>query len=226
MINEIDFRLKNWAATIIGDQFDISFEHPRKIDNKSEVSIYLFALENAPTTSLAREIPMQMALSYLITVKADDQVMSHKLLGTLLLAAKSSSDFEIGFPAFSPEFWLAFGVVPMPYFIIKVPLIIPRQLIPEPTIKLQPTINVSPIARLTGLVLGPTKVPIHGATVIVGTSKSLTDKNGLFVIAVDTKNQHEFNCKVEVKGRQFSISLPLPEEPNMPVIIHLDALEV
>ncbi len=230
MIDEIDRRLKEWIATVINSQLAITFEHPGTQQNQSAVSVYLYGMESSTSNSTTREIPVQIALSYLLTVQSDDQVESHKYLGKILYAAKSQSDMEVGFPALPAQFWQAMGTAPLPHFSLHVPLVIPRETEHCPTIKARPHIGVSSIIQITGIVVGPLDQPIPDAKIILPHSKKVTytDNKGLFSITADANSQRAFNCKIDAKGKQFSISVPMQQilkTPHVPFTIHLD-LEV
>ena len=228
MIDEIDHSLKEWIAAVIGESFDVSFEHPGKSNNKPTVSVYLFSMENAAPSTSARDIPLQITLSYLITVHADNQLELHKNLGNLLLAAKSRSDLEVGFPALSADFWQAFGTVPLPHFSLRLPLIMARNFEQAPIIKTPPRIEVGTISNIKGFISGPSKQPLAGAKITLTNTKAVayTDNKGLFSIAADAKSMQEFNCKIDFKGKQFSVSMPMQRTQNAPITIHLDNLEV
>lgn len=88
MIDEIDHRLKEWIATVIDNKYDVTFEHPGIKDNKPTVSVYLYQLENSVPKSVTREIPLEITLSYLLTIQSENQLDSHKNLASLLLQQK------------------------------------------------------------------------------------------------------------------------------------------
>ncbi|SER47033.1 Protein of unknown function [Nitrosomonas sp. Nm51] len=230
MIDEIDRRLKEWIATVIDSRLAITFEHPGIERSQPTVSVYLYDMEYSTPNSKTREIPLQVSLSYLLTVQSDSQVESHQYLGKILYAAKSQSDMEVGFPALPAQFWQAIGTVPLPHFSLHVPLMITREAEHCPTIKSQPKIDVSPITHITGVVVGPSDQPIPDAKVMLPHSKTVayTDNKGLFSIAADANSQRTFNCKIDAKGKQFSVTVPkeqLLKSPHTPFTIHLD-LEV
>ncbi|SES63798.1 Protein of unknown function [Nitrosomonas marina] len=230
MIDEIDRRLKEWITMVIDGQLAITFEHPGTERNQPTVSVYLYDMEYSTPNSTTREIPFQISLSYLLTVQSDDQVESHKYLGKILYAAKSQSDMEVGFPALPAQFWQAIGIAPLPHFSLQIPLMITRETEHIPTIKAQPHIGISSVTQITGVVVGPSDQPIPGAKIMLPHSKTVayTNNKGLFSIAADANLQRAFNCKIDAKGKQFSISVPMQQilkTPHAPFTIHLD-LEV
>lgn len=230
MIDEIDRRLKEWITTVIDSQLAITFEHPGTKKDQSAISVYLYGMEYSTPNSTTREIPLQIALSYLLTVQSDDQVESHKYLGKILYAARSQSDMEVGFPALPAQFWQAMGIAPLPHFSLRVPLMMTREVEHCPVIKTQPHIGISTITHITGIVVGPLDQPIPGAKIILPHSKTViyTDNKGEFSTTADANSQRTFNCKVDAKGKQFSISVPMQQilkTPRVPFTIHLD-LEV
>lgn len=230
MIDEIDRRLKEWIAKVIDGKLAITFEHPRAELSQTTVSVYLYDMKYSTPNSTTREIPLQIALSYLLTVQSDDQIESHKYLGKILYAAKSRPDMEVGFPALPAQFWQAIGIAPLPHFSLQVPLMIMREAEHVPTIKVQPHFDISSIIQITGVVVGPDDQPIPGAKILLPHSRTVayTNNKGLFSIAADANLQRTFNCKIDAKGKQFSISVPMQQilnTPHEPFTIHLD-LEV
>lgn len=230
MIDEIDHRLKSWIATVIGSAYEVTLSPPSINNKKPLVSVYLYDMKNAAIGSTAREIPVEITLSYLITVQSENPAESHKSLGNLLLAAKSlsDSDIEVGFPSLPPQFWQALGIFPLPHFSLSLPLTMARSVEPVPKIKTPPRIDIDSITNTTGFVLGPNEQPIQGAKVTHTHTKvvAYTDKKGLFSMATNSKSLDEFNCSIEAKGKQFSISIPMQKEQNTPIKIHLNTLEV
>lgn len=228
MIDEIDLRLKEWIATVIDNKYEVSFEHPGRTDNKPTVSVYLYSMENSMPRSVGREIPLEISLCYLLTVQSENLQESHQKLGNLLFAAKSRSDFEVDFPCLPAAFWQAFGTPPLPHFSLRLPMIMVREIEQTPRIKTPPRIDLGSITNIKGFILGPSNHPIPGAKITLTDTKTFayTNNSGLFSIAADTKSAHELNCKIDAKGKQFSISVPMQKTQNAPITIHLDTLEV
>ena len=228
MIDEIDFRLKKWIATVIDSNFQVSFDHPGKIENKPTVSVYLFKMDNSMPTSVAREIPFQVNLSYLLTVQSENQMESHQTLGKLLFAAKEQAGFEVDFHSLPSGYWQSFGTVPLPYFIIRLQLIKARKEEQVPKIQEPPRIDMGNLTSLEGIVLGSNNIPVSAAKITLDHWKTIsyTDNNGCFSIATDSTSRKSFNCKIEAKGKQFSISIPFEEIQHKPIKIHLDTIEV
>lgn len=228
MIDEIDLRLKEWIATVIDSNFQISFEHPGKLDNKPTVSVYLYSLDNSMPTSVAREIPLQITLSYLLTVKSENQMESHQTLGKLLFAAKEQADFEVEFPALPTGYWQSFGTVPLPYFTIRLLLVKARNAEQVPRIIEPPRVDIGTLSNIEGIILGPNNIPISAAKITLEHTKtvSYTDNNGCFSIATNSASLKIFNCKIDAKGKQFSISVPVQKKQHKPITIHLDNIGV
>lgn len=228
MIDEIDHRLKEWIAAVIDSKYDVTFEHPGVKDNKPTVSVYLYQMENSVPRSVTREIPLEITLSYLLTVQSESQLDSHKNLASLLFAAKSRSDLEVGFPSLTADFWQAFGIAPLPHFTLRLPLVMARNIEQVPTIKAPPRIDINSITNIKGFIFGSSNQPVANAKVTLSSTKTIayTDNKGLFSIAANSKMLHEFNCKIDTKGKQFSVSVPMQKTQNAPITIHLDTLEV
>lgn len=229
MIEEIDYALKNWIATILDDHYQISFKAPGESPTQPTLTIYLYGMENGSTLSSVRNISFQVTLLYLVTVQSSDPIEDHEVLGKLLFAAKSKSDLEVHCPMLPTDFWLALGAPPMPHFCIRHPLIVPRATKVTPKVKSQPQINLNSIATVEGFLYGPDRQPISGAKVISSKTRSVafTDRSGKFIVSKKTSETNEFLCQVDAKGQSFQISVPLHEaKPNTPIIIQLDSLEV
>ena len=228
MIDEIDHRLKKWLATVIDDNYQISFEAPGRVKDQPVLSVYLYAIENAAPISTTREIPFQAILSYLVTIQSKNQIEAHKFLGKILLEAKSRSEFEVGFPALSADFWLAFDVMPLPHFSLRYPLTVARKSDTAPKIKSPPQVEIGSITQLTGIVVGPGSQPISRAKVMHSKSKTVTytDQSGRFSISTKMNQLNDFKFQIDAKGQHFEIEVPLKESHNSSVTIHLDSLEV
>ena len=228
MIDIIDHRLKEWITTVIDGKFEVTFAPPGIKNNGSAVSVYLFSMENSiQRPSVAREMPLQITLSYLLTVHLEDQIESHRYLGNLLVAAKSRADFEVEFPSLSAHFWQAFGVPPLPHFSLRVPLTVARDVEHVPRIKIPPRIDIGSITYIKGCVLGSADQPIANAKVTLINTKTVayTDNQGLFSITADAKAK-ELNFRIDTKGQQFEKSLPAENIYSAPIIIHLNNPEV
>lgn len=228
MIDEIDLRLKDWIASVIDSNFQVSFEHPGKMENKPTVSVYLYSLDNSMPTSIAREISFQITLSYLLTVQSENQMESHQTLGKLLFAANERTDFEVEFPDLPTGYWQSFGTEPLPYFIIRLLFVKARKAEQVPRIIEPPHIDIDTLTNIEGIVLGVNNQPITAAKITVDHTKTVTytDRKGCFLIAADSKSLEKFNCKIDTQGKQFSISLPIQKTQHKPITIHLDNIEV
>ncbi len=228
MIDEIDHRLKEWITKVIDNDYEVSFEHPGTEDNKPIVSVYLYSMENSIPKSALRALPLEITLSYVLTVQSKDQLQAHQNLGNLLFAAKARSDLEVDFSALPANFWQAAGSPPLPYFILRLPLVMIRKTEPVPRIKVPPSVNISTLNSINGFILGPSNYPIPGAKITLTSTKtvSYTDNKGAFTITVDAKNLQELDCKIDAKGQQFSKIISVAKSQTAPITIHLDTLEV
>lgn len=228
MIDEVDHVLKKWIASVIDSKYEITFHAPQANAGQSAVIAYLYHMENDMPRSTAREIPLQIMLTYLLLVQTEDPLEAHRILGNLLFAAKARSDLEVDFPVLPATYWQAFGIPPAPYFCLRVPLRMDREQQQIPRVKSAPQINIASTQMIDGLILGPADIPIAGAKITLNNSNSIaySNNNGLFSINADAKSKQNFNCLIHAKGKQFSISVPIPETQQAPLTIHLDNLEV
>lgn len=229
MIDDIDQKLKEWVTTIIDGEFDVSFDHPGIKKTGSVVSIYLFNIENAiQRSSNARNIPMQLTLSYLLTVHTEDPIAGHRYLGDLLYAAKSHTDYEVEFQPVSSLFWQAFGTPPLPHFCIRVQVSMSRETVDVPRIKIPPRVEIGSMISIKGCILDSgNQLPIPNAKVTLLNTKTMANTNthGYFSISAD-ESAEVYNFIIEFKGRRFEKSFPGENIRNTLMTIHLNNLEV
>jgi hypothetical protein len=226
MIETIDARLVEWVQSVVGP-VTVSLEPPLTGSDEESVSVYLLELVRLPPPRGQERPPLQLALRYLVTVRADGPERAHHLLGELVLAALEQVDLTVQLEPPSAGMWSALGVVPQPCFVLQVPL---RRERAQPDLKLvrQPLIvRASPITSLRGVLLGPGDVPLAGARVELGRLQLgvRADRKGRFhfeTIPADSVGQWLI---VKVKGREFRVDLEGPIADGEPVVIRLDLAE-
>lgn len=227
MIDEVDGRLTDWARSVL-QSADVSFAAPNEVDKGKVVIMYLMELVSTPPLRSGRRPPLQVSLRYLVTVRSDEPVDGHRMLGELMLAAMGNSEFEVEPDPVPVEVWRAFGVGPRPSFVLRVTVTLERREDLAPLVRKPLVVKRSPIARLQGVVCGPGDVPIMGATVelpVLGLTTK-TDANGGFVFAAVPSEPPAKTIRVKAKGKEVSVSADEAILKSQPLIIRLEKMEV
>ncbi len=226
MIDEIDRRLREWTESVVeGPTFSLT--PPDDAQSGSGVSFYLLQLVEKPPTRTAQRAPLQLALHYLVTTWADAPEEAHRLLGELVFAAMETDDFEVDLDPIPPEMWTAFGIVPRPAFVLRIPL---RKDRPEPSVKRVQApliVRVEPVAGLHGRVLGPNDTPVMGASVEIPALQisTRTDAQGRFSFRSVPGGKGGSTLRVRAKSKERSVTVEEPTSEASPVVIRFDAFD-
>jgi len=123
LIDQTDKHLKEWVATI-EDNITVSLEAPTDLKDKEQRVIWLYLIDLAEMTphQESKKSNWRIFLRYLVTVSATPPEEAHRLLGKLLLATLESSEFEVEPEPIPVSLWTAFGIIPRPAFMLRVPL--------------------------------------------------------------------------------------------------------
>ncbi len=226
MIDQTDKRLKDWAATV-ADGVPISLAPPDDAQTGQGVSLYLLELAPQPPSGIARRLPLQLSLRYLVTTWADTPEEAHRLLGNLAFAAMESTEFEAELEPIPLAAWAAFHAVPRPAFVLRVPLRVER---PEPSTKLvrKPmVVKTALITSLIGVVVTPDDVPLAGATVEFPALQLTvhTDAKGHFRFPAIPAEPPTRQLRVKAKGRELDVTVDQPGSEQEPLVIHFDVKE-
>ena len=227
MIDQVDGKLTDWARSIL-PSVDVSFAAPNEVEKGEAVNMYLMEISSTAPLRSGHRPPLQITLRYLVTVKSDDLLAGHRMLGELMFAAMDDAEFEVEPEPVPVEVWRAFGVGPRPSFVLRVPLIVERPEDRAPLVKKPLVVKRSPLARLQGLVFGPGDIPIMGAAVelpSLGLSTS-TDANGSFVFLAVPSDPPAKTVRVRAKGKEASVSADEAVLKSKPLIIRLEGMEV
>jgi hypothetical protein len=149
------------------------------------------------------------------------------MLTDLAFAALSNSDFQMELEAVPLTVWTAFGVPPLPSFILRVPLRVMRPEVAVKFVRTQLQIASSPMVPLHGIVLGPDDVPIAESSVEIPSLKlavSTNYKGRFFFPAVPAEGTKLL--RVRAKGHELSVQCKenFPDK-NDPLVIHFSPLE-
>jgi hypothetical protein len=181
VIDQADERMLEWARKIVPD-VPVAIAPPPAADSGAGVRIHLLSIHPVPAVRGAKLPPLELVLRYLFTTVADDDGDAHRWLGALAFGAMEVAEWQIGREPLPIDTWRAFGVAPRPAFVVSVPVRLERPEKEVPLVRKPPVVRSSPIAALSGVVLGPAEVPIPGATVEVAALGlfARTDDDGAF----------------------------------------------
>lgn len=212
MIERIDRRLAEWAAAVLeGPRIELS--PPGEGGDGSGISLYLMDLRHAPAARGGERPPRQVVLRYLVTAWADEPTEAHRLLGELAFAAMEA-DLEVELDPLPLELWRAFGVLPRPAFVLRMPLRRERPKPAVPRVRQPLVLRAEPTASLSGAVIGPGEMPIAGARVeLPAIARSThTDHRGRFAFAAVPASGTR-TVRVTAKGREISVAAGAEEGP-------------
>lgn len=228
MIEEVDQRLREWIASVLPEEIEVSLLPPGKMGNKKTVGLYLKDILHSVPHKGARRPPLQVLLRYLISSWAENPEEAHSLLGRLLFAAMEHPGYEVELAPIPPEVWNAFGAIPAPAFMIKVPLRLERPEKPSPLIRSPIEIAKSELASMGGTILGPGEVPLANARVELSTHKLVarTDAKGRFLFPSVPAQPAKKKFRIIARGGKLFKEIDFTKSKQEPLIIQFDILEV
>jgi hypothetical protein len=229
MIEGIDQSLSEWIASVLGEDIEVSLLPPGDPGDKKIVGLYLKdILPSAPTRGTRRP-PLQVLLRYLITARAKNPQEAHHILGQLLFAAMEHPDYEVELDPIPAQVWTAFGTIPMPAFMLRLPLRVERAQKPVGLIRSPIEVRQSPLVRMEGMVMGPEETPLANARVELSTHNLVarTDVKGRFVFATVPTEPVLKKVRILARGRELFKEVDYKQtKQKEPLIIHFDVLEV
>lgn len=225
MFDQVDRELTAWvsnAASIAEDQVALT---PPGVGEYT-VSLYLLHVVRVMTThETPRNLPAptKIMLHYLLTVQHANPLEAHRLLGDLMFAAIEEPEYEVDLEPLPLPAWTAFGQVPQPAFILKVPL---RRERPEREVQLvrKPMqLQSAALATLHGVLLGPEDTPIHGAAVELPSLRLMqrTNRSGAFQFMTIPAGARQWQLIIRAKGRQFDREITRLGTAADPVIVRI-----
>lgn len=228
MIEQVDKSLSEWIGSVLTGGVEVSLQPPAAAGTKKIVGLYLKDLLPFAHLRNSRRPPLQVMLRYLVTVQAKNQSTAHNLLGQLLFAAMENSEFEVDLEPVPAEIWTAFGTVPMPSFMLRVPLRLER---PDEHVRLIRSpmeLHQSPLTGLEGTVMGPGDIPLTNARVELSTHNLVTrtDIKGRFIFPAVPTEPDRKNVRILARGRELSTQIDAAKIKQEPLIINFDVLEV
>ncbi|MEJ2164285.1 MAG: Pvc16 family protein [Desulfobacterales bacterium] len=228
MIDEIDQRLSEWIGSVLGEDIEVSLLPPADMGDKKFVGLYLKdILPSAPARGTRRP-PLQVLLRYLVTARAKSPQEAHRILGQLLFAAMEHAEYEVELEPIPAQVWQAFGTMPMPAFMLRLPLRLERPEKPVRLIRSPIEVQQSPLASLEGTIVGPEEIPLANARVELSTHNLVarTDRKGRFLFPTVPTEPALKKVRIIARGRELFKEVDYKKVQQKPLIIHFDVLEV
>ncbi|MCP4625102.1 MAG: hypothetical protein GY850_16475 [bacterium] len=227
MIEEIDQRLSEWIGGILTEDIEVSLLPPKAEGVEKTVGLYLKDILSSAPTSGARRPPLQVLLRYLVTSRAETPAEAHNMLGRLLFAAMEHPEFEVELDPIPAEVWTAFGTIPMPAFMLRLPLRLERPEKPVRLISSPIEVQNSPIVSMDGTVTGPGETPLTNARVELSTHNLVarTDIKGRFIFPAVPAKPAIKKVRIIARGRELFKEVDYTKIKQEPLIIHFNVLE-
>lgn len=223
VIDDVDQRLKDWVGTVLAGAV-VSLSPP--VDQGAEplVGLYLLDLHPSPPARGPRRRPLQILLRYLVTTSAQQPEEAHSMLWALVFAAMEEPGFEVDLEPVSASLWTAFGALPRPAFMLRLPLRFAR---PQQDVKfIQAPIEMqhSPMTGMGGVLMGPDDMPVANARVelIAHHLATQTDTRGRFWFAAVPAKPTVKRIRIQARGRDFAVEAEHQAGDQEPLIIHIN----
>lgn len=222
MADPVGKELKEWVeATLEGTS--VSLAPPS--DEGEGVHLYLMGFgAEPPARSTRTRVPLQLALRYLVTAYAEAPEEAHSLLVELAFAAMEHDDVELDLDPIPAALWSAFGVRPRPAFVLVVPLRRERPQPEVPYVRQPLVVHAGPVTRLEGIVLGPDRIPVVGASVELPDlrMRTRTDRRGAFQFKAVPGASVGKRLRIRAKGQEVDVQVDEQALEADPFIIHFD----
>jgi hypothetical protein len=226
MFDAADEQVGRWVREILPDA-ELRLTPPAQQGDSPVVHLYLTEIRTAPAVRHDRRPPLTVGLCYLVVVSSQDPLQAHRWLGQLLFAAMENKRFEVDLQAITDDTWRAFGLVPQPAFLLRLPFSLDRPHEYQRVTK-QPTIRAVPAVAFTGILIGPDEVPIAGARVTLAELglNTTTDKDGRFRFAAVAPSSQPKRLRIHARGLEMeTLAVPTSDRVNEPAIIRFTQLE-
>ena len=226
MADPVDRRITDWA-TSVHPGLTCSLAAPAAQSTGRGVSLYLMDVLHAPTHVTAKPSPLQLMLRYLVTAWAESAEDAHQLLADLAFSASAIPEFQVETDPLNPAVWAAFGIPPVPCFVMRVPLRQPRKDVPQKLVRQKLHISTTTLVHFHGVVLGPDDTPLPDSRVDIPAMalSASVDYRGRFLFSA-VPSEGAKTLRVRAKGRELNIRCEgsFPDE-NDPFVIHFTPLE-
>ncbi|HLH61551.1 MAG TPA: hypothetical protein VKV20_07695 [Ktedonobacteraceae bacterium] len=226
MIDSVDRDLQEWVRTVLPG-VDVFLGLPQHLDGKQGVNLYLLALSDPPPAWMNRQPATRVALRYLVTTWAEDEMEAHRMLGQLVLAVMENREYELDLAGLPATLWAALGVAPRPSFTLCAPLRIEPPVLDTKLVKGPLVIRGAPVTSLQGVVLGPGNIPIVGASVEIPALAltNHTDAKGRFYFSSVPGEPRSIQLLVKARGRTQSVTVEQPGSDREPLAIRFDSFD-
>lgn len=217
-------QLRTWVRQTV-DVDAVVFEPPDCHDGPACISCYLLEVSEEPPLRGMNHAPLQFACHILITCKAPTQLESSSLLGRLIFAAMQHEEYKALLRPQPAELWRALGVKPMPSLLVRIPVRLERPRTPAPRVRQPLDVASSPLAQLSGVVLGPGGTPLADARVELPSLQrsTRTDAAGRFCIPGIALEPQAKQLRISARGEVLNIVVMQPPSGEV-VVIHFETL--
>jgi hypothetical protein len=223
LIDQTDHQISDWIGTVLPDT-TISLGPPGTVSDGRGVSLYLMELAPSPPLRGSERPPLQIELRYLVTTWAEAPDEAHRLLAELLFAALERSDLEVDLRLLTGEIWNAFGIAPVPSFVLRAPVRRARPHSPAPPVRVPLRVEPATLGPLFGTVRMPDGTPLPGAKVELAELEldTRTDRHGRFRFPSVPSGHEGSPLRVTVKGRTVRTILPTVDVAKSAMVIEFD----
>jgi hypothetical protein len=226
MADPVDRQITDWAAAV-HPGLTCALAAPAAQNPGRGVSLYLMDVLHSPTHVTAKPSPLQLTLRYLVTAWAEAADDAHRLLADLAFSALANPEFQVEMDPVPAATWTAFGIPPIPSFVVRVPLRQPRKEVPHKLVRQKLQISATTLVQFHGLVLGPDDTPIPDSRVDMPAMalSASADYRGRFLFSAVPSSGAK-TLRVRAKGRELTIRCEgsFPDEDD-PFVVHFTPLE-
>ena len=226
MIDEVDRRLGSWAETVLGAGLS-TLSLPDPSAKGRGVSLYLLDLVQRPPARGVPQPHVDLTLRYLVTTWGESPSEAHRMLAELLFAASANGDFEVEPGSPNVDMWTALQVPPRPAFVLRVPL---RKDLPvrrAALVRRPMKFEITPAGALTGICVGPERIPLTGALVEVPSLNvaTRTDHDGRFAFSSVPREAAHLLVRATAKGKTVTVDAAPRAAGTEPLVIEFDMTE-
>lgn len=222
MIAPIDEQVRDWLKNVAGDA-TISFSRPSDEAAELVLFVYLFDIERPAAVPSGRIPPMQLRLGYLVSSCGPDPIAAHELLGKVIAAASTQSQYSLEFGPPTTAAWTALNLSARASFILRATASDVRdERLAQPVRTAQ--VSSLPLEAITGRVIAPDGTPLAGAAVdVVALGRTATaSADGRFVLEGVT-NAIDLLIRARVKGREVAVTRPAHSSDDVTIVIDVGA---
>lgn len=221
-------QLKDWVNEVAGE-VEVSLMPPTSEASGRFVGLYLTDfMQSPPPEPGSRLPPLQLSLRFLVTAFSEQPEEAHRILCALAFSALGHAGFELELEPIPAELWMGFGLRPRPAFRLTIPLRLHREEKRSPRVRSAVEIQGTTVTGLNGLVVGPGSLPVVNARVELPAIALVTrtDVKGRFWFASVPAEPRMKEFRIQAKSEELTLTLPLPEREEEPLIINFDVLEI